>query len=546
MTIYDPTPELILFNGNFRTMDPARPRARAAAVGRGRILAVGDDNAIRPMAGANTRQIDLEGRLGLPGFIDGHFHFYEWAMTRQWLDLSVVESFSGCIDRVKAAAAKAEPGKCILGLGFNESDWPENRMPNRADLDAAAPENPVVLWRCDLHLAAANSPALELAGIRADTPAPTKGVIERDRSGEPTGVLRDIVIDISNENESEPTVREAAEALSRAIKDAHSLGITGVHDVRLLEDDAATIFKSWQLCRDSGDLALRAWVGVPGERIDEAAALGMRTGFGDDLLRLGHVKYFADGGMGARTAWMLEPYLDAGSGAPLTPMKDLETKLEKAHAAGLALMIHSIGDRTNRELIRMFQKHEARHEKSGPPGWAPPAVPHRIEHIQMIRPEDIPELARLNVVGCVQPHNLVLDINMIDQCVGPKGANAYAFRALLDAGVPLMFSSDCPVGDPSPLVGVHAAVTRCRKDGSPHGGWHPHQKITVDEAVRGYTVTPARASGAGDRLGSITPGKRADIIALDRDIYTIDPMEIINARVVMTLFDGNIVHQEME
>ncbi len=544
MTIDDITPELILFNGNFRTMDPARPMARAAAAGRGRILAVGDDDAVRAMARAGTRQVNLEGRLGLPGFIDAHFHFHEWAVTRRWLDLSLVESFPGCIDLVRDAATKADPGQWILGRGFNESDWPENRMPRRADLDAAAPDNPVLLWRCDLHLSVANSHALEAVGIRADTPSPPMGEIEKNGLGEPTGVLRDLALDLPAEAENALTVKEAAQALSRAIKEAHVLGITGVHDVRFQDDDFAAILKSWRLCRESGELALRTWVTIPGKSIDEAVAGGTRTGFGDDLLRIGHVKYFADGGMGARTAWMIDPYLDGGTGMPITPMNELENALEKAHESGLAVMIHSIGDRTNRELIRIFKKHEADQERARRPGWAPPAVPHRIEHIQMIRPEDIPELARRNVVGCVQPHNLPLDINMIDRCMGPGGANSYAFRSLLDAGVPLMFGSDCPVCEPSPLVGIHAAVTRRRKDGSPDGGWHPHQRISVEEAVRGYTTAPARASGALDRLGSITPGKRADMVVLDRDIYTIDPMDILNARVVMTVFDGNVVHRQ--
>ncbi len=543
MATRDITPELILYNGNFRTMDPARPAARAAAAAGGRILAVGGDGPIRAMAGAGTRQVDLGGRLGLPGFMDAHFHFYEWALTRRWLDLASAGSFPGCIDRVREAAAKAAPGQWILGRGFNESDWPENRMPLRADLDAAAPDNPALLWRCDLHLAVANSRALELAGICADAAPPPRGEIEKNGCGEPTGVLRDLAIDLPDDAENAPTAKGAAKALARAVKEAHTLGITGVHDVRFPDDDWSTILESWRLCRESGDLALRTWVTIPGKNLDEAVALGARTGSGDDLLRTGHVKYFADGGMGARTAWMIDPYLDAGVGTPITPMKDLEEALEKADRAGLAVMIHSIGDRTNRELIRMFARHEARCGESADPDRSPPALPHRIEHIQMIRPEDIPELAQRNVVGCVQPRNLVLDINMIDQSVGPKGTNAYAFRSLLDAGVPLMFSSDCPVCEPSPLAGIHAAVTRARKDGSPEGGWHPRHKINVEEAVRGYTAAPARASGAPDRLGCIAPGALADMVVLDRDIYTIDPMDIINAGVVMTVFNGNIVYR---
>jgi predicted amidohydrolase YtcJ len=248
--------------------------------------------------------------------------------------------------------------------------------------------------------------------------------------------------------------------------------------------------------------------------------------------------------MGARTAWMIDPYVDAASGMPLTAIEELEPAVIKADAAGLAVMIHAVGDRTNRELARMFERIGPANRSTSENRTNPKStVPHRIEHLQMIRKSDIHKLADLGVAGCVQPHNMILDINMIDQSVGKRGQHAYAFRSMIDAGIQLMFSSDCPVADPSPLVGIHAAVTRQRVDRTPEGGWYPAQTVTVDEAVRAYTATAAIAGGAGDGLGSLEPGKRADIIVLDSDIYSIPPIQIVEANVDMTIFDGLPVYR---
>ena len=539
------SPELILINGNFRTMDADIPRAQAVAINRGQIMAVGNNEAIGDLADAFTKKIDLEGHLALPGMIDSHFHYYEWARMRKHLNLADVACLSECLKNIHAAAEKKQPNEWIIGQGFNESDWPENRMPSRRDLDAAAPNHPVIIWRCDLHLAVANSNALDRAGVHRNTPDPPEGLIERSADGKPTGILREHAINLVKETIPPLTDKETLDAMRDGMSELHSLGLTGLHDIRLMGgSEGATAMRSWQKLKQASELRLRTWVTIPGERIDEAVALGLRTGFGDEWLRLGHLKYFADGGMGARTAWMIEPYIDTGSGMPMTAIEELEHAVVKADACGLAVMIHAVGDRTNRELTRMFERllpsngsglknQTYRHN----------ILPHRIEHLQMIRKSDMNKLAGMGIAGCVQPHNMILDINMIADSVGKLGKHCYAFRNLLDAGILLMFSSDCPVADPAPLVGIHAAVTRQRADGTPKGGWYPDQAVSVDEAVRAYTLTPAIASGAGDSLGSLKPGKRADIIVLDRDIYSIPAMEIIEANVAMTILGGRVIYR---
>jgi predicted amidohydrolase YtcJ len=533
-----------LVNGNLWTQDPKQPRIHAVAVANGHILAVGDDDDMKSLARSGTKIINLGDRLGLPGMIDSHFHYYDWALGRQQLELADVKVFQELMDRVALAAHETSPGNWIVGQGWNESDWPENRMPTRDDLDTVAPAHPVALWRCDLHLAAVNSLALERAGIDEKTPDPPEGVIAKDASGRPNGILRELAPNLIKAVIPSPRGEALTEIMRDGIRFLHSLGLTGICDARLMGGvEGAPAFKAWQCLNERRELDLRCWSCIPGERIDEAIALGLRTGLGNDRLRIGHLKYFADGGMGARTAWMLEPYLDAECGMPLFQMDELTEVVMKADQAGLAVMIHAIGDRANREVVTVFEHLEKARAMSEKDAYIPPAVPHRIEHTQMIRSEDIKRLSRLGVAACVQPHNMILDINMIDESVGPRGRWTYAYRDMLDAGVHVIFSSDSPVCDPSPLVGIHALVTRQRRDGTPEGGWYPEQRITVEEAVRGYTLSPAMTFGWQQELGSITPGKRADLVILDRDIFDIDPMEILDTKVDLTVFDGQIVYR---
>ena len=542
MSLKRPTPDLILINGDIYTQDPLIPRSSAVAIGEGRILAVGNRDTIQPPHQNHTRVIDLGGRLVLPGMTDAHFHCFEWALNRQHLALANVTSFDHLHRKVKDWAGRLAPGKWVIGQGWNEMDWPEPRMPNCRDLDAISPHNPVILWRCDLHLAAVNSLALKAAGIQDNTPDPKDGLIERDESGRPTGILRELAINLIRDAIPSPSEQEAKDALKDAIHELHRLGLTGIHDTRLMNDqDGELALRSWQQLDTEGDLDLRCWVTLPGEQLDKAIAQGFRTGSGNDRLRIGHVKFFADGGMGARTAWVYESYLDADLGMPLISIVDLDAAITKAESAGLAVMIHAVGDRANGELIRMFEARTKGKNGSGT-DTALPVINHRIEHVQMIRPEDIPRLACSGVAVSVQPHNMILDMKMIDASVGYRGRWTYAFRDLIDAGIPVMLSSDSPVCDPSPLIGIHAAVTRQRTDGTPTDGWYPQSRIHVDEAIRGYTLTPAAVHGQRNQLGSISTGKHADLIVLDRNLYTIDHMEIADAAVDMTIFDGRIVY----
>jgi len=538
----DISPPVILYNGTVATQLPQAPLAQAVAVAQGRILAVGKNEDVLHMAGAGAEKIDLEGRLVVPGFVDTHIHFYEWALKRRDIQLDDLASLEDLLELVRRAARDRRPGQWILGQGWNETDWTTPRMPTREMLDRVAPDHPVLLWRCDLHLAAVNSAALALAGIDADTPDPPEGRIERGPGGEPTGILRELSINLVRQAVAAPEEDRVLEAFEDATGALHRRGVTGIHDIRLMADrDGARAFQTFQKLDRDGRLDLRCWVTLPGHQLDDIIGLGLRTGFGNEKLRVGHVKFFSDGGMGARTAWMIDPYLDAECGMPLTDMATLARDIDRADDSGLSVMVHAVGDRANRELVDIFEALESRRARSG--SQSPP-IPHRIEHVQMIRPEDADRLERLNLALCVTPANMVLDMNLIDSAVGEKGKWSYAFRRLLDTGAPVMFSSDCPVCDPDPLLGIHAAVTRQRVDGTPEGGWYPDSRVTVEEALNAYTSTPASVHNTTD-VGSIAPNQKADLAVLSENMLTQPPSRIPHVKVDLTLFDGRIVHRQI-
>jgi predicted amidohydrolase YtcJ len=538
MTIITPSaPDIILFNGTIATQNPRQPDARAVAVGSGRILAVGKDNDVLALDTAGAETVDLDGRLVVPGFIDAHIHFYEWALNRQGVRLDDLTCIEELVARLRQSARTRPEDQWIMGQGWNETDWTEPLMPTRDVLDQAVPQHPVLLWRCDLHLAAANSAALALAGIDADTPDPPEGRIERDTAGIPTGILRELAINLVRDAFAPPDLDQVIRAFESATAALHRRGVTGIVDVRLMADkDGARALQAFQKMDAEGNLSLRTWVSLPGEQLDAIIGLGLRTGFGNDRLRIGHVKFFSDGGMGARTAWMIDPFLDAGCGMPLIPMDQLAEKVLRADAAGLSVMVHAVGDRANRELVNLFADLESRTGRHGP------AIAHRIEHVQMIRPEDARRLGDLNLALCVTPSNMVLDMNLIDTVVGEKGQWSYAFRRLMDSGAAVMFSSDCPVCDPAPLPAIHAAVTRQRTDGTPENGWHPHERVRVDEALMAYTATPAAVHRAYD-LGVIAAGHKADLAVLSGNILTAPWSAIPEIGIAMTVFDGRIVYR---
>lgn len=533
-----PVADIILHNGKIITQDENCPSAHAVAISGNLISDLGSDKEILSHASRDTKIINLEKKIALPGFIDTHFHFYEWALNYDSIDFAQVRSFSKMQKAVSNKADELGKGNWVLGQGFNESDWPENRMPDRYDLDQAAPDNPVCIWRCDLHLAVANSMALKLASIDAFTPDPEEGKIAKDDSGIPTGVLRELAPNLIKNVIPEVSQKTLLENMEKAIFDANRLGLTSIHDIRLMGGvEGADALRTWQSLHHENKLKIRCHVALPGEITDQAVNLGLFTGFGDDILKTGYLKFFSDGGMGARTAWMLEKYLDAEFGIALTSVEEIEKAVTKADQTGLSTMVHAVGDRANREIIKMFQRVERKNQSRC-------RIPHRIEHMQMIMPEDLKRLSSMkNIAVACHPNNLSLDISLIDACAGPRAKYAYNLKSILKTGIPLMLGSDAPVADPNPFAGIYSAVTRKRMNKTPEKGWHMEQALSVDQAVKAYTITPAVVCGTDHALGSIAKGKLADMIVTDQNIFTIDPDKIADTKIDLTIFNGKIVYE---
>ena len=538
--------DLIALRGRIHTLDDGMPEAEAVAVRNGRILAVGDTPTIGALSGPRTTVIDLGGRVVLPGFTECHIHYHGWALCREDLDLSGVPSLRHLLELVKEAAADSARahlrGGWILGHRWNESWWPERRVPTRDDLDRVVPDRPVMLWRTDIHRVVVNSKALELAGIDGGTPDPPQGVIGRDESGRPDGLLQDFAINLVKDRIPVPGEAETEEAFARAVPALHELGITGIHDLRMMDGiEGPEAFRIFQRLREAGRLPVRVWECLPGHLFQDAVALGLRTGMGDEFLRIGHVKLFSDGSLGARTAWMREPYEDGWQGIALTPMDEIYRTIETADAHGLAVSVHAIGDRATHELISVFERLERERPASRSDTRA--GAPHRIEHLQFADTDDLARLAKLRVMASVQPRQATDDIMLTEKEVGPRGAIGYRFRDMLDAGIELAMGSDCPVAELNPLDGIHAAVTRQRDNGFPDGGWYPDQRLTVEEAVGCYTAGAAKITGRGHELGRIAPGMWADMVVLDRDIFACEPARILETRVDLTMVGGRIVFE---
>jgi predicted amidohydrolase YtcJ len=547
--MYAAAPHLILLNGKIVTMDAAQPTAAAIAIAGERIAAVGSDAEIAALAGPATRVIDLAGALVLPGFCDAHIHLSLWALARREVQIADAASRAEMLSRVAAAAAEAAPGQWLVGRGWNESRWGETDFPTAADLDAVTgPDRPAILYRSDLHSAVVNNAALRLAGVDAATVSPPGGVIDRDAAGRPTGFLRELAIDLVSRHIPLPEQAERLAALRGGMAELHRLGITAVHAQRIKEGtDGAREWADLLRLRENGDLCLRVNCNIAAHDLPHLVALGLRTGFGDNRLRLGHVKVFSDGSLGSRTAWMLESFEQLtpdeaeNCGVSVTPPEQMAAEFRAATLAGFPISVHAIGDRANRVVLDIF-------EELADAGLQPP-LPHRIEHVQILHPADWPRLAALDITASVQPIHALDDMDTADLFLGERTAHIYAFRSLLDSGALLAFGSDAPVADANPFVGIHAAVVRQRPANLPAPAWHGEQRLTMAEAVYAYTLGAARAAGWDRAIGSLTPGKLGDLIMLDRDIFALaaqdDPgAAIAETKVRMTVFGGEVVWEE--
>jgi predicted amidohydrolase YtcJ len=530
--------DTIIINAVVHTMDPAQPVAEAVAIYGNRIVAAGSTNDIRKLAGPNTRTIDAKGRLLLPGFNDAHTHFLSGGFQLSSVDLRDANSPQEFAARIKAFAEKLPKGRWVTGGDWDHERWPDAKLPTKELIDSFTAETPVFVNRLDGHMALANSLALKLAGVTRETADPPGGVIVRDKSGEPTGVLKDAAQNFVWKVVSPATFEEKLDAARAATNYAAKLGVTSVQDMSAGDDVGI-----YQTLLDRGELKTRIYAVSPLPSWERVARMGVRAHFGSEMLRVGGLKGFADGSLGSTTALFYEPYRDDPStsgiaGDEMYPEGVMLERVSEADRAGLQVMIHAIGDRANDLILSIYEQVERENGKRD--------RRFRIEHAQHLRAQDIPRFARDGVIASMQPYHAIDDGRWAEKRIGKERIKTtYAFRSLLDSGATLAFGTDWTVAPLNPLLSIYAAVTRRTLDGKNPNGWVPEQKITVEETVRAYTLGSAYAEFQENVKGSITAGKLADIVLLSRDIFKIDPNEIESVKVVMTMVDGRVVFEDL-
>ena len=505
---------MILENGIVRTLDPSLPTGRALAIAGAHVAGgVG----VHETALASPEVVNLGGRCVLPAFTDSHVHFPTWSLAQQQVKLDGCATIEEALDRVRAA--EVAPGRWLRGYGWRDGDWSPHAEPTKELLDAVTGETPAILISKDYHSVWLNSAALAAAGGDLDVHG---GVVERDAGGEPTGILREESAWRFRDRYVLTTQDEWVEATRAGLKLANSRGVGAIHD----KDGWLGAPGIFQRLREEGNLSLRVWGSIPHEQLDSAAALSLRSGFGDDYLRIGYLKCFMDGTLGSQTALMTD-----GTGVEITSRAELEEIIRRGAERGWPVGVHAIGDQANRNALDAF---EATRE-----AWEPKGLRHRIEHAQCLAADDLPRFAELGVACSVQFSHAPSDRDLAERFWADRLDGTYAFRSLFDSGALVANGSDAPVEELDPLAGIAAGVIRSIDERS---GWRPEEALTVEQALHATCVAPTYLSGDERRRGRLIPGQLADLVVLDRDPLAIEPEELCEVEVVATMVGGRWVH----
>lgn len=518
-------------NATILTSSSAKPLRDAALIMEGdRIAWVG------PASEADlsqTRTIDLGGAMVVPGLVDAHAHLSGLGQSLENVDLVGTTSYDYVIRQLQEMAATLPAGEWITGRGWDQNDWSEQTFPTREELDRAISDHPVAVTRIDGHALLANSQALQRAGIDASTPDPQGGSIIRDSHGEPTGILIDNAMGLINRVIPAGSRADHKRQLEQAAKAAAAAGLTGVHDAGVSQETIDILLE----LASEGRLPIRVYAMLE----DDPSLLadwyqrGPLIGAENDRVTVRAIKLYADGALGSRGAALHEPYADAPSqrGLLVTPPEHIEAVAKDARHHGFQVGAHAIGDRGTTIVIDAFADAGTRPEDR-----------FRVEHLQIVRLNDLDRIAEMGVIASMQPTHATSDMPWAEERLGPKRIEGgYAWRSVLDSGIPVAFGSDFPVEAVSPFLGLHAAVTRQDLKGHPPGGWTPAEKISIREAIHGFTEGAAFAAFAEDRRGRIEPGMQADFVVLDRNLLEIDPSEIPDTRVLYTVSGGEIVYE---
>ena len=497
-------------------MEPTLPVARALAIAGDRIAGgVGTHET----ALASPDAVDLGGRCVLPGLNDSHVHFPTRALAQRQVRLEGTASLDEALQRVAAATKEIQPGRWLRGMGWRAGDWSPPTEPTKEALDRVTGDTPAALMARDYHSLWLNSAALARANGDLEVEG---GVVVRDERGEPTGVLREECAWHFRDTHVRPTEDELVDASREGVRIAIARGVTAIHD----KDGWLGALGVWQRLREEGSLKLRVWQSIPAEQVGELADLHVRSGFGDDLVRIGYLKTFMDGTLGSQTARMLD-----GSGVEITSRERLEELIRAGARAGFPLGVHAIGDLANREALDAF---EATREE-----WQPLGLRPRIEHAQLLAPDDVARFAEIGVAASVQFSHAPSDRDLAERFWSERTSHAYAYRSLLDAGTIVANGSDAPIEELDPLAGICAGVRRTLDE---RPDWHPEQGVTVEEALHATCLAPAWLARDEHRRGKLLPGFAADLVVLDRDPVACPPEELPDVRVVATMLAGRWVH----
>jgi predicted amidohydrolase YtcJ len=530
--------DTVFLNGFVWTVDPDQPEAEALAVKDGKILSVGSGSEIKKMIGDTTGVIDLKGAFVLPGFTDCHTHFIDGGFSLSRVRLGEARSREEFVSLIEDKARELGPNEWILDGNWDHQRFDPPELPTKDWIDGVTPENPVYVNRLDGHMVLVNSLALELAEISKDTAEPEGGEIVRDPStGEPTGILKDAAMDLVSRHVPEPSFEEKLQAAAAALKEANRFGVTSVHDMGY-----ASSFEVYRKLLEEGRLTARIKLYIPIREIERLTGPEKGSFPGDDFLKITGLKGFADGSLGSSTALFFDPYTDDPEkrgilASDMFPEGIMEERIMKADRAGLQVAVHAIGDRANHIILDIFERvMQANGERDR--RW-------RIEHAQHLVPQDIERFGRLGIIASVQPYHAIDDGRWAEQKIGKERVRfTYPFRSLSDHGAVIACGSDWTVAPLDPLTGIYAAVTRRTLDGKNPEGWVPEQKISLEEAIKGYTLNAAYVEFSKSLKGSIEGGKLADLVVLDRNLFEIPPETIREAKVLMTVMNGKIVFEK--
>lgn len=529
--------DLVIMGGKVATVDNDFSIAEAVAVQNNKIIFVGANQDVKKYISDKTKVIELNGELVLPGLIDSHGHLTGYGKALEHIDLVGTNSFQDVLDLVKERVKTAEQGEWIRGRGWDQNDWAIKELPNHNALSDITPNNPVMLSRIDGHAILVNQKAMEIADIDRNTPDPDGGKIFHGSNEKPTGIFLDNAEKLITDHIPKYSTEKLRSIIQNAANRCVEFGLTGMHDAGI----PISRIDDYKYLIDNGTMPLRINAMLSDTVVSDMNGFLQKykvDSYSNDFLRVKSIKLYADGALGSRGAALLEPYSDdpENSGLLVTENFHMLEVCKAALESDFQVCTHAIGDKAIRTMLDIYEESLI----------ANPNYDHRfrIEHSQIVNLADIPRYAELNIIPAMQPQHVVSDMPWTEDRIGSERVKgAYAFRSFLDEGVIIPCGSDFPVEIPNPLIGIHNVVTRQDENGYPEGGWLPEQKMTIVEAIKGYTIWAAYAAFQEDILGSIEVGKYADFTILDRDILTIDPMEILNTKPIYTIVGGEIRYQ---